>query len=95
MRVKIKTSDKERKELLEAAMVIAVIQPLTVLPQILHIFNERSAQDVSLLTWALLLVFNSLNLIYATIYRVKPMIINNVVWVIIDAAVVIGVTLYG
>lgn len=76
-------------------MIVAVIQPLTVLPQIIHIFQQHSAKDVSLLTWVLLLIFNSLNLIYATVFRVKPMIVNNVVWVVIDAMVVAGVATYG
>ncbi len=90
-----KTNKRQKKEILEAAMIVAVIQPLTVLPQIIHIFQQHSAKDVSLLTWVLLLIFNSLNLVYATVFRVKPMIVNNVVWVVIDAMVVAGVATYG
>lgn len=91
----IKTNKKQKKEILEVALIVAVIQPLTVLPQIIHIFNQHSAKDVSLLTWVLLLIFNALNLVYAVVFRVKPMIINNIVWVIIDAMVVAGVAMYG
>lgn len=91
----IKVNKKQKREVLEVAFIVAVVQPLTVLPQIVHIFQQHSARDVSLLTWVLLLIFNSLNLLYATIFKIKPVIINNVVWVVIDAMVVAGVALYG
>jgi uncharacterized protein with PQ loop repeat len=71
-----------------------VVQPLTVLPQIIHIFQQHSAKDVSLLTWVLLLIFNALNFIYATVFKIKPIIINNAVWVVVDAMVVVGVAMY-
>lgn len=90
-----KTNRKQKKEILEIALVVAVIQPLTVLPQIIHIFQHHSARDVSLITWVLLLIFNSLNLIYASVFKIKPIIINNAVWVVIDAMVVAGVVMYG
>lgn len=91
----IKTNKKQKKEILEVAFIVAVIQPLTVLPQIIHIFTQRSARDVSLVTWVLLLIFNAVNLVYATVFKIKPIIINNAVWVVIDAMVVAGVAIYG
>jgi uncharacterized protein with PQ loop repeat len=90
----IKTNKKQKKEILEIALVVAVVQPLTVLPQIAHIFQQHSAKDVSLLTWVLLLIFNTLNFIYASVFKIKPFIINNAVWIVVDAMVVTGVFMY-
>ncbi len=90
----IKTSRKTKKEILEIAMVVAVIQPLMVLPQIIHIFEKHSAQDVSLISWAMLLFFNASNFIYGVVFNIKPIIINNAIWVLVDGLVVAGVMIY-
>jgi uncharacterized protein with PQ loop repeat len=90
----LKTNKKTKKEIYEIAMVVAVVQPIMVLPQALQIYNNRSAADVSLLTWSMLLVFNISNFIYGLVFGIKPLIINNAIWVIVDAAVVIGILLY-
>lgn len=90
----IKTNRKTKKEVYEIAMIVAVVQPLMVLPQALQIYNNHSAADVSLLTWSMLLIFNISNFIYGLVFRIKPLIINNAIWVIVDTAVVVGILLY-
>lgn len=90
----MKTSRKTKKEVLEVALVVAIAQPLMVLPQAIHIFVSHSARDVSLLTWAMLLIFNTSNFIYGLVFNLKPIIINNAIWVLVDALVVIGVLVY-
>jgi len=89
-----KTNKKQKKEILEVAYAVAILQPLTVIPQIVHIFNAHSAKDVSLLTWVLLIVFNAFNFIYCLVYKVKPLIINNAVWVVMEILVVAGILIY-
>lgn len=90
----IKANKKQKREVLEVAYFVAVVQPIMVLPQAIHIFSHHSAKDVSLLTWAMLLVFNMANCIYALVFNVKPIIINNAIWVVVDALVVIGILAY-
>lgn len=90
----IKTNRKQKREVLEVAYFVAVVQPIMVLPQAVEIFKNHSAGQVSLLTWAMLLLFNAANLVYALVFNVKPIIINNAIWVIVDALVVIGILLY-
>jgi uncharacterized protein with PQ loop repeat len=90
----IKTNKKQKREILEIAYFVAVVQPIMVLPQAVQIFAHHSARDVSLLTWAMLLIFNTSNFIYALVFNIKPIIINNAIWMLVDAAVVIGVLLY-
>lgn len=92
--MRLKTNRKTKKEIYEIAMVVAVVQPIMVLPQALQIYNNRSAADVSLLTWSMLLIFNISNFIYGLVFGIKPLIINNAIWVIVDAAVVVGILLY-
>ena len=91
----IKTNKKQRQEILAVAYGVAILQPLTVIPQIVHIFNAHSAKDVSLLTWVLLIGFNAFNFVYCLVYKVKPLIINNAIWVGMEILVVIGILIYG
>jgi uncharacterized protein with PQ loop repeat len=65
-----------------------------VLPQVIQIFNSRSAEDVSLLTWSMLLLFNTSNFIYALVFNIKPIAINNVIWIVVDSLVVAGILIY-
>jgi len=89
-----KTNKKQRKEIMAVAFVVAVVQPLMVAPQVIQIFSNHSATDVSLLTWVMLLIFNASNLVYCLAFDIKPLIINNALWVLADGMVVIGVLMY-
>ena len=89
-----KTNKKQKREILAVAFVVAVVQPLMVAPQVIQIFSNHSATDVSLLTWLMLLVFNASNLVYCLVFNIKPLVINNALWVVADGMVVAGVLLY-
>lgn len=90
----IKTNRKQKKEVLAVAYLVAIIQPLVVIPQIVQIFSNHSAADVSFATWMLLIIFNTVNFVYGAVYNIKPLIINNLLWVIVDTLVVFGIVLY-
>ncbi|HEX5455845.1 MAG TPA: PQ-loop domain-containing transporter [Candidatus Saccharimonadales bacterium] len=90
----IKTNKNQKKEVLAVAYLVAIVQPLMVIPQILQIFNNHSAGDVSLLTWVMLILFNTVNFVYGAVYNIKPLVINNLLWVIVDTLVVFGIMLY-
>ncbi len=74
----IKTNKKTKKEILEIAYFVAVAQPIMVLPQAVQIFTSHSAGQVSLLTWSMLLLFNTANFIYALVFNIKPITITNI-----------------
>jgi uncharacterized protein with PQ loop repeat len=85
---------QRRRPVYITAMIVAAVQPIMVLPQVIQIFSTQSAADVSLLTWGALLIFNASNLNFGLVYGIKPQIINNAIWVVVDALVVVGVLLY-
>lgn len=89
-----RTSRKQKHEILEMAFIVAVIQPLMVVPQIAVIFSQHSAAAVSLLSWVMFLVFNALNFLYGLTFKIKPLIIGNALWVVVDAIVVAGILMY-
>lgn len=70
--------------------VIAFLGPLTGVPQVIRVF-ETGANDVSLSTWVGFTAYNVLFLTYGIYYRLKPIIIANFLWMIIEGSVVIGI----
>ena len=76
------------------AYVVAVLQPAVILPQIVQIYTNQSAADVSLTTWVCLLILNILNLLYGIEFKIKPLIVGNSLWIAADIAVVAGILIY-
>ena len=75
--------------------VIAIIIPLMTIPQIITIWTNKSAQDVSLLTWSAYLFSALCWLIYSIIHKDRPLIINSILWVILETFVIAGIIIYG
>ena len=72
----------------------AIIIPLMTIPQIWVIWVNKSAQDMSLITWGAFLVSAFVWLIYSIVHKDKPLIINSVLWVILESLVVIGIIIF-
>lgn len=72
------------------AMVVAFLYPLSGVPQVIEVFTNGS-EGVSLLSWAGFALFSLLFLLYSVAHRIKPMIITNMLWLIVDSLVVIGI----
>ena len=75
--------------------VVAIWIPLMTIPQVFQIWTNRSAQDVSIITWGAFLVSAVIWLVYGTIHRDKPLMVNGFLWVILEVLVIIGIFLYG
>ena len=72
----------------------AIIIPLMTIPQIWIIWVNKSAQDMSLVTWGAFLVSAFVWLTYSIVHKDKPLIINSVLWVILESLVVIGIIIF-
>ena len=70
--------------------IVAFIGPLAGVPQAIRVF-ETGAKDVSLLSWAGFTCFNILFLMYGLVYRLRPIIIGNLIWVLVEGSVVTGI----
>lgn len=93
MKVSVKnTIYKKRIELV--ALVAGVMQPLITLPQIITIYANQSATDVSLITWLGYLVFGLIFLAYGIVFNLKPIWIGQIIWVTMQSITVVGIILY-
>ncbi len=91
-----KTSKSRYVTLLDKTTFVAgVIGPFTVLPQIYGIFSTHSAKGVSLATWLLIFIVTLPWVFYGFAHREKSIIASFILWEVANAAVVIGVLMYG
>lgn len=86
---------KQQVKLIDRLMSgAAVIHPLTALPQVYSIYSTQNVEGVSLLTWLGFMTLGIIFLAYGLVHKIKPFIITQALWFIIDFLVVIGVVLY-
>ena len=85
---------KPKKFIDKLIYVVAIVYPLTTIPQIYDIFVYKSAMSISLLTWVLYDLFTCIFLWYAIENKLKPMIVEYSMWIIVQSIVVVGVFLY-
>ena len=75
--------------------VAAIVHPLMALPQVYTIYSTQETGNVSLLTWFGFMLLGSVFLAYGIVHRIRPLIVTQVLWFIVDFLVVLGVVLYG
>ena len=75
-------------------LICAFLAPLIELPQLIEIYTNKAAQNVSLVTWSCFVIFGIPWLIYGIIHKEKPIIILYSLWVAIDFLIVIVILMY-
>lgn len=86
----IHLSKKKRKTLLDKiVMVAAYVYPLSGLPQLILVYKGE-VSGVSIASWLGFACFSTLFLIYGIMHKIKPMIITNFAWLVLDLFIVFG-----
>lgn len=75
-------------------IVAAVLHPLTAIPQVYSIYSTHDVSGISLLTWLGFMLLGLVFLAYGILHKIKPFIVTQVLWFIVDFLIVIGVLLY-
>jgi len=75
-------------------LIVAVVGPLLVLPQILKIYVEQNAIGVSALSWGLLAIFNIPWIVYGFVHKDKPIAIGYSIWFVVNIIVTVGALIY-
>jgi len=73
---------------------VGILAPLALLPQILQIYESKSAEGLSLSTWVLLALFNLLWVLYSMVHKDKQLFIATAFMVAFHLAIVVGILLY-
>lgn len=74
--------------------IAAVIHPLSALPQVYTIYVSQNVAGVSLWTWLGFMIIGFIFLAYGLVHRLKPIIVTQILWFIVDAMVIVGILLY-
>lgn len=72
----------------------AVVHPLSAVPQVYQIYSTHNVAGISLLTWFSFMLLGLVFLFYGILHNIKPFIVTQVLWFIVDGLVVLGVLLY-
>ena len=89
-------AQKKRMALVDKLMMVAATaHPLTALPQVIQIYSTQDVAGVSLQTWLGFMMIGSLYLYYGILHKLKPIILNQILWFIVDILVVAGVLIFG
>jgi uncharacterized protein with PQ loop repeat len=90
----LRLSKKRKLSLLDkSAIAAAFLYPMSGIPQVIEVF-KGNVSGVSLLAWFSFMVFSFLFLLYGLAYKIKPMIITNVLWFIVESLVVVGILIH-
>jgi uncharacterized protein with PQ loop repeat len=89
-------AQKQNRTKVDSVMsVAAVIHPLMAVPQVIQIYVTEQAAGLSLFTWAAWLALGMVFLAYGLAHRLRPYILMQVLWVVIDVLVISGILIYG
>lgn len=88
------SSKKPKKPKHYVVLVASVLFPFTTMPQVFEIFNNQSADNVSLLTYLLYVVFSFIFLGYGIKERLIPIIVLQSLWLVMYSLVIAGILIY-
>lgn len=81
---------KKRQSSIDKLVYFAVIfGPMMTLPQVYSIWIEKS-DGVSVISWVSYLVIAVVWLLYGLKHREKPIIIVQLLWIVLDVLIVVG-----
>lgn len=89
----IKIPDKTH--FIDDVMVLGgVVGPLSALPQIINIYSNQDAGQVSLLSWAFFTILSFVGIIYSIIHKEKIILLGYSLYFIVDFFIVLGILIY-
>lgn len=91
----LKSNHKPQREFFDYIVYFfTVVTPLFELPQAYTIYANKSAEDVSLLTWGFFLIDNLVWIVYAIKRKVIPLLVTTILYLIFEVVIVVGIILY-
>jgi len=95
-RVSVKANESNAVRIFDKIMlIVAIVNPLIAIPQVVHIFSLKTALGLSLTSWLGYTAFNIPWLVYGFIHKEKPLIIAYILALMFNLIIVIGILKYG
>jgi MtN3 and saliva related transmembrane protein len=77
------------------ATIVGVVSSFAMLPQIYRIFKRRSAKDISIWTYAYMLIAGVIWVLYGFNIQNFPIMITNLIGTVAMIGIIVGWVLYG
>jgi uncharacterized protein with PQ loop repeat len=90
----LKSRRRVARAINSAMAAAAIIHPATAAPQVIKIYETHNAVGVAPLTWLGFMAIGTVFLAYGLLHKIKPMIVTQVLWFVMDAVILTGVVLY-
>lgn len=73
---------------------VSFAYPFTAIPQIYKVYVTQDVSSLALSSWILYVVFGSVFVVYAVSKKLKPLIIEGLLWVTIYVLMVAAIIVY-
>lgn len=81
---------KKEKSLIDfLALSAGIVGPLATIPQAINVWNGETA-GVSVVMWVLFLVGTIILIVYSILYRLKSLFIAELLWLIMEIVILLG-----
>jgi uncharacterized protein with PQ loop repeat len=78
-----------------AIFIVAAVQPLGTIPQILTVFRTHDGSSLSISSWAIYIIFDIAWLWYGIVEKQKAVIVSAVLFSLLEGMVLVGAVMYG
>ncbi len=75
-------------------MGVALIGPLATIPQVYPVFMTQDTKGLSLVTWTVWVLLSCVWLVYGLLHKEMPIVLSNIIYIILQGAVVVAILLY-
>lgn len=72
-------------------MVVAIVEPLMTLPQVIQIWTTRDVRSLSLITWTLYVAASSVWFVYGLKIHNQALVVTGALWTLMELAVIVGI----
>ena len=71
-----------------------IIGPLSAIPQIVSIYSNQDAGQVSLFSWSLFTILSAIGIVYSLVHKENIILLGYSLYFIVDILIVIGILMY-
>ena len=74
---------------------VALFGPIITIPQVIKIWKNRDASDISIITWSGYFLFALIWISYGSLHKETPIVLRYALYCILYFLIVLGAILYG
>ena len=90
----VKKNKKVNSTFEKFVLLVAIVEPLSTLPQIYDVYSTKDAHALSLVSWLLFACASIVWLIYGIKIKSNPLIASSILWISTEVLLMIGIILY-